>query len=149
MSNLFWHHILGLRFQFVLEQGILLPRAEVPDGFEPCAGILFGRDRIWETKADQAWTDSPSEKLYKSNRQEAADANGGLGRIGVCSEIAPFSQWEYDDLLGKPLFRRGVYWQEFGGHPRDYRISVDPVPGRNWQAVQVWQDGDWMDLAFE
>jgi hypothetical protein len=149
MSYLLWNHIVGLRFQLVLEHGILLPTTEVPDWCEPCAAILFGRDRIWETKADQPWTGTPPEKVYRSNRQEAADANGGLGRIGVCSDIAPYSTWEYTHLIGKSLFDHSCYWLEFGGHPIDYRISVDSVPSTNWQAVQVWQDGTWIDVPFE
>jgi len=146
--HLLWHHIVGPKFQLIVDSGVVLPKPYEEDGVPAC--IWFARDSFWDKKADRPWTNHPTDRYYRINRDEAAVF--GLGRIGVRPWIVAYDQWEFDRLLG-----RGVLDSVFPpvseikcwNFSLDTRISVDPVASAKWHAVQVWQDSTWVDVPFE
>ena len=147
MSHLLWHYILGPKFDLIVHSGVLLPDTDVEEGHVPC--IWFGRDHKWEKQSADVSRDHPTDRLYRSNRNEIAERERGLNRIGVSSETVLYERWVYNMLMGAS--RWDPVPTPRAAHRVGYcdRFCLEPIPSGDWQAVQVWHDSTWVDVPFE
>jgi len=147
MTNLLWHYITGPMLQLVVDSGVILP-----DGTAPhvrLRNVWFDRDRMWQKYAGDDSSEHPTVRLYRSNRDEVARREFGLGRVGVTSETAPFDWYRcWEDFDAEPF--NTLHPRMAPGGIAIYRwFSSEPVASNRWAAVQVWQDGTWVDVPFE
>ncbi len=147
MTRLLWHYILGPTFDLVVHSGVLLPDTDVEGEHVPC--IWFAHDHKWDKQSGDITRDHPTDRLYRSNRNQIAKRERGLNRISVGSETVQYERWVYNMLVGASR------WDPVPLPRAAYRVGLcnrfclEPITSKDWKAVQVWQDGTWMNVTFE
>jgi hypothetical protein len=149
-----WHYTAGHHLPEILRSGALYPAGR--DGYEPDA-VWFSLRRDWDPAVGlgvQQPSDATAEAVARwisGGGARAAVAHlassvprvspaslGGVGRIGVRPD-ALLTWEEYVRLCRLPPWyarMRVELDSALGSNPPDWRISVSPVPAREWIAVQ-------------
>jgi hypothetical protein len=98
--------------------------------------VWFSLRRDWDPAVGFGWT-GPDAFVLVSDV-------GGVARIGVAPETAPYTFDDYVRIGG--LHPRAVSMRlaedrdRLGSNPDDWRVSLDPVPASKWLRVE-WRSG--------
>lgn len=128
--GLVWHYTVGVHLPAILRSGVLRPtRSRFNDEW---FAVWFSTLRDWDPAAGLAG-------LTARTPEEA----GGIARIGVDPETAPVT-WDGFVRMGgiSPLgasMRVSVDVAR-GSDPKNWRVSLLPVPAAKWRAVE-WRSG--------
>lgn len=146
-GRLRWHYTVGVRFKSIVEDGVILPAtAGVPDGERPA--VWFSVREPWEPTANKLMR-RPNGDLVVLDREETAEAGGGLVRIGVARSAAPVSWREYlrtSGITKKMAEGLAASARRQGSNPALWFVSYHAVPRDLWRAVQVWHEGEWVEV---
>jgi hypothetical protein len=135
--NLCWHYTALDILKKIYTDGEIRPAtAYVPDGERPI--VWFSCREDWEPTATKMF------KHRLTTVEEIIALSGGLGRIGVHPETAPYV-WQQlkwltgmSDGLARRLEKAALKW---GSYSMDWRGTFNPVPSRSWIAIEVSRDG--------
>ena len=145
-----WHYTTGQKFRLIVESGEISPAtAFVPKGERPI--VWFSTAPDWEPTANKAWQNSDGT-IVSLDRELTAQLAGGLVRFGIAPETAPHDWHVLKELSGMSSeTARGLYRVAIqqGSLPDQWWGTFDAVPCSKWIAVQVHQDGQWVDVLFD
>lgn len=140
-----FHYTIGERLASIMKNGIRLATAYVPVEVRPV--VWFSTAPVWETTANKgAMIDGEYRTL---TRDETRALGGGLVRVEVAPEVAPYKWKDYCTLSGdteeslKGLKRTARHQ---GSDPRNWRVSFEPVPTDRFLAVEVWENSRWQSV---
>jgi hypothetical protein len=141
-----WHYTTGECFWHIVQDGLIKPAtARVPAGENPI--VWFSTNPEWEPTANKSWV-NPQGTLVGLDKDATAKLGGGLVRIGVANETAPHD-WHAIKELSRMSSRmsRGLYAAAVacGARPGDWWGSLEPVPRSKWIAIQIYDEGAWVD----
>ena len=72
----------------------------------------------------------------------------GAFRIGIDPADAPVPFKQLEQLRPQIPWRLlAKVGKEWGANPREWFVSLTPVPSSEWKAVQVYRQGRWIDLT--
>ena len=138
-----WHYTIWL--DRILADRVLRPSTEnVPDPRQHA--VWFSKNPGWEATVKKA---HPLTGELMTFTEMAALR---IARIGVSEKSAPVDWRAYQEVVGMPrhharLLERAA--REWGASPKDWFVSLRPVPQDEWLAVQVWDRGRWCDRVRE
>jgi hypothetical protein len=144
-----WHYTIGKRFAQIMADGAIKPAtAHVPKDERPI--VWFSLNERWEPTA-RKMTVNPDGTLVPLDMMGTEEHGGGLVRIGVAPETAPYD-WKtlrktsgMSSRMASSLSRAAT---EMGARPRDWRGTFEPVPRSSWTAIERFQNGVWVPLPF-
>jgi hypothetical protein len=158
-----WHYTSGVNLRAILRSGVLLPSAIGSERTGDLPAVWFSMRRDWDPAVGLAF------EMPESLRAEAKaaveehlaggrnvlewwaavgptltlDEIGGMARVGVAPEAAPYSWQDFVRLGGiEPPRAAAREWADrsAGSNPDDWRVSLVPVPSARWIAVE-WRSG--------
>ena len=141
-----WHYTTGHRFVEIVRSGEIIPAtANVPAHERPV--VWFSTDPHWEPTANKALKDNNDGSIRDLSREETATHDGGLVRIEVGPETAPYRWADYKRMSG--IFAAEAAGlvkaaRRAGSDPCHWRVSFESVPRAKWIGVQVWFKGQWI-----
>jgi hypothetical protein len=111
---------------------------------------ILGRD----PEAAARWFyDYFSANLRYLGPKEIHERGGGLARIGVAPETAPYTWPEIVERSGIPEDNAWLIevldLLVWGGNPADWRGSFEPIPRDRWVTVEVLGDDGWQPYTTE
>jgi hypothetical protein len=149
-----WHYTEGKTLPAILKSGVLKPQT-VSD---PLPAVWFSLRKDWDpavgmgqqapkkvrleaaAKFHGGGMKAVMEHLDKAAGPYTAEDMGGLARIGVAPETAPFTFADYAKRAGMTphdIWARTAIDKEAGSNPSDWRVSFDPVPASKWLVIQT------------
>ena len=145
-----WHYTTGERFCRIVEVGYIRPAvAGVTKPERPIT--WFTLSQSWEQTANKCIV-SADETIHRLDMQQTYEYFGGLVRIGVLLSTVPHS---WDSLrrnsgmsrkIAEALHQTAV---EQGSNPDDWRGTFKSVPREKWVAIEVYQDGEWINVPID
>jgi hypothetical protein len=112
--------------------------------------VWFSTAPDWEPTATKSLVTADGT-LMPENRATTEKFGGGLARIGVSPETAPHDWRTLKELSGmsnkiaQRLYRAAI---DCGSRPGHWWGTFDAVPRSKWIAVQVYRNGEWIDVEF-
>jgi hypothetical protein len=113
--------------------------------------VWFSTAPDWEPTANKSWRNADGQ-IILGTRETTAELGGGLVRIGVAPETAPYNWHALKELSGmSSQLAQGLYQAAIGSgsRPGQWWGTFEPVRRSKWIAVQIYQDGAWVDAPFE
>jgi hypothetical protein len=142
-----WHYTVMQHLPAILkDRKILLATAFVPPGVK--ATVWFSTNPVWEQTARKGIV-GPNGKRRSGTKEETHRLGGGLVRIEVTPEAAPYTWRDYKRMSGeKEWVWRGLeeVAKEQYANPSEWRCSFEPVLIEKWISVEVW---DWEEQRWE
>lgn len=125
-----WHYTIGFHYERILAEGLIKPATA---GIDPGERLIvwFSKNQIWE----------PTAQKGDFTKEEMHERLGGLIRIGVAPETAPYDWNAVKRLSGvSSRMANGMYWAgiNHGSRPGDWRGTFDPCP---WRNGSLWSAG--------
>ena len=142
-----YHYTVGQCIKAIIGEGIIRPAtARVPKGERPI--VWFSSNPDWEQTANKGWLQNRvAITLTKEQTRERA---GGLFRIGVLNETAPYS-WQQLRFLSKmhpaAADRLEEVARERGSNPDEWYGTFHAVTDDKWLVVQELTDEGWVSCA--
>jgi hypothetical protein len=133
-----WHYTTQHKLERILEHGAILP-ATAGVGADEKPVVWFSSRASWEPSATKAPAPGSLGQIL------TAAAEGGLVRIAVLPEVAPFGFAHLPLIAGtapSTCVRLCVAGIEMGADPDDWRFTADPVPRSRWHAVERYRFED-------
>jgi hypothetical protein len=150
VNRTLWHYTVGDKLRQILETGAILPATTyVPEGERPI--VWFSLNLVWEPTANKGWRNVDGT-ISALDQSQTAERCGGLVRIGVAPETAPYDWHTLKQLSGmssktaQGLYRVAIQER---ARPGDWRGTFDPVPRSKWIAIEIFHDGGWVPVPFE
>lgn len=144
-----YHYTIGAYLLPIIESDEIRPAtAGVPAGERPA--VWFSTNPEWEETANKMTARKGKGRVVvatKGTRESTAKGGGGLVRIAVRPEAAPFSWQDYRALSGVAKAHADSLENVArfdGANPDEWRVSFDPVPRSEWIDVEVWTAGAWV-----
>lgn len=141
-----WHYTVGVRLRSILRDKLIKPAtAGVPAGERPV--VWFTTNPEWEPTANKGVV--RYGKTVWLTRAETEAEGGGLFRIEVAPETAPYGWEEFKRLSGitereeKRLARRAREW---GSDYHDWRVSFEPVGADKWARIETRNRDRWEEV---
>jgi hypothetical protein len=149
-NNTKWHYTTGNRLRAIFTDGVIKPAtAFVPMSERPV--VWFSTNEEWEPTANKLGRDQNGSPA-PLDRDGTAELYGGLARIAVADETAPFD-WDalkrrsgMSNLTARGLRRAAI---SSGSRPGDWWGTFDPVPRDQWVAIEVWHEGRWVNVPLD
>ncbi len=142
-----WHYTVGIRINRIITSGVIeLATAKVPPGER--LAVWFSLDPVWEPTANKGWVNEAGQ-LFSLSKEETEAKGGGLFRIAVLPEAAPYTWTDFKRMSGaSPATITGLARaaRKVRSDPYRWRVSFDPVPKTLWAGIHVWKDGAWKAL---
>lgn len=159
-ASVAWHYTSGDRLQAILRSGVLRPTAAGSWGPAERPAVWFSRRRDWDPATNLGRTASAEEidrvnaACRRGGVRAAVEASqeyarfspvdvGGIARIGVAPETAPYTWQDFVRMSGVPASHaeaREDLDRRNGSDPADWRVSFAPVPSAEWLRVE-WRSG--------
>jgi hypothetical protein len=140
-----WHYTTGENFVQIVEDDAIKPATEhVPKNERPI--VWFSLNQRWEQTANKGRRTADGRRVT-ATMMEMCELGGGLVRIGVAPETAPYDWKTLRDLSGmSSAMARGLYNAaiEQGARPGEWRGTFELVPQSQWTAVEVLRDNVWV-----
>jgi len=132
-----------------VRDGVIKPAtAYVPIGEHPI--VWFSTAPVWEETANKRLL-KPDGTVVNLDRDGTYARGGGLVRIGVAPETAPYT-WGILKVKSrmKPKMAEGLVKaaRRCGAKPSEWRGTFDPVPREKWIAVEVWDGTKWVSIEL-
>jgi hypothetical protein len=142
-----WHYTTAQSLLKIVETGSILPAtAFVAKEERPI--VWFSLNQSWEPTANKLYLQGDGT-IIALNREQTEELGGGLVRIGVAPETAPYDWHALKQLSGmsskiaQALYEGAV---QGGATPGEWRGTFEPVLQAQWTAVEVFRDGDWINF---
>lgn len=142
-----WHFTVGRKYEDIIAQGELRPKAGKMAG--------EGKPTLWCTVSDK-WDETANKMttilvdgeptLIHLSAELTHFLLGGLVRIGVLPESAPYSWTDYKRLSGvSSSMARSLYKIAIkkGSRPANWRVTFDAIPKSEWLSVEFWTGTEW------
>jgi hypothetical protein len=121
-------------------------------GIDERPAVWCSYNQDWEKTAKKFSVDEISGRVRSGTKESTHLENGGLARIEVHPQSCPFD-WRYfvansriDPDLARSLYKAGI---KDGAHPREWRVSFEPIASDQWIAIEVYDGEDWTSLPNE
>jgi hypothetical protein len=142
-----WHYTTGENLVQIVTDDAIKPATEhVPKNERPI--VWFSLNQWWEPTANKGRRTADG-RTVTATMMEMCELGGGLVRIGVAPETAPYDWRTLRELSGmSSAMARGLYNAAIkqGARPGEWRGTFESVPQAQWTAVEVLQDGRWVPL---
>ncbi len=153
MATIAWHYTVTQRLDSILADGVLYREGERgiyhPNMPRPlCPAVWFStREPLDPTaiKRRMGRTLTIDEQLAESVRI-GVEISPALLTFEEYRMRAPvtFRLSENKRKAARELFAAmASSGRKLGANPDEWYVSLEPVPGDRWVAVQVWRDGSW------
>lgn len=142
-----WHYTTGDCLKRIIRDGEIRPATGlVPDGERPI--VWFSRREDWEPTATKTLRGLDGT-TRQATMDEMEQLGGGLARIGVLPDTAPYEWLRLKRLSGMSggqarRLEKAALENRRRSCPADWRGSFDPVPQSKWVAVEVLAHGKWV-----
>src|SRR5262249_47542259 len=129
-----WHYTVGHRLDSILRDGVIRPATAYVDPGEKAA-VWFSVNPVWEETANKLV--ETSFGLVPGTKETTHEMGGGLARIGVRPEVAPYDWDAFKALSGvtkkvaRALYRAAL---AAGSRPGEWYVSFEPVLRERWLA---------------
>jgi len=137
---LLWHYTHGANIIALVKSGVILSDVENVLPEDEKGPVWFSKNQEWEqtVKKTAIWKPDFPLMTFTELVKEL-----GAYRIGVKPSTAPIS---YRELVKLRPSTAGLakLGKEYGGNPRDWFVSLEPVPREKWVAVQVCKNFRWV-----
>ncbi len=139
-----YHYTVGQWIKAIIGEGIIRPATQwVPKGERPI--VWFSSNPDWEQTANKGWLQNGvAITLTKEQTRKHA---GGLFRIGVLNETAPYS-WQKLRFLSKmhpaAADRLEEDARERGSNPNEWYGTFHAVTRDKWLVVEELTDEGWV-----
>lgn len=144
-----WHYTVGTRIVHILSEGVIkTATAGVPPGQQPA--VWFSANPKWEETANKGLLDLDTGTQYSLTKEQTEEWNGGLFRIEVKREDAPYSWAAFKSLSGCSRdLARGLYNSaiRMGSRPSDWWVSFEPFTKDKWRALESWNGEKWVPFT--
>jgi len=147
LNDRIWHYTIGNHLPSIIADGeIKLATAFVWEG-RPV--VWFSTNPSWEQTANKGFFNNDGTFKALSKRQTES-LGGGLVRIEVCPEAAPYSWNDFLRMsdtprkIAKALAKRA---QQVGSAASLWRVSFEAVTRDKWLAIEVLQEDQWIVRA--
>jgi len=144
--NMIWHYTVANRLQLIIADGMIRPAtAHVPANERPI--VWFSRRQDWEPTAGPALKEDGI--IRKATFAEMNYLAGGMARIGVAPETAPYNWHQLKRQSG--MTSGEAHRLEKGAmkdraSTGDWRGTFDPVPKEKWLAIELLHEEKWIAL---
>lgn len=144
-----WHYTVGERLWSILRDKIIKPAtAGVPAGERPV--VWFTTNPAWEPTANKGiWRNG---ELLWLTKEETAAEGGGLFRIEVAPDAAPYGWEEFKRLSGisgRTSKRLARIARQRGSNYHDWRVSFEPVTSDKWLRIETWYRDRWAEIPMD
>jgi hypothetical protein len=145
-----YHYTVGAHIEDILRDGVIRPAtANVPKGER--AIVWFSSNPEWELTANKAWQE-PSGEIRHLDKDETRAKGGGLYRIAVAANTAPYN-WQRLRFLSKMNPRIADSLEETareqGSNPDEWFGTFKPVTDDTWLAIEVLTDQGWESAGLK
>jgi hypothetical protein len=138
-----WHYTTAEKFIQIARDGVIKPSpAYSPASERPI--VWFSSNQEWERTANKSVLNP--DGTVAGDMMTTLKSGGGLVRIGVSPETAPYDWWTLTTLSGMSVRTAQILYRaaiETGARAGDWWGTFDPVPRSRWTAVHVYQKGHW------
>ena len=139
-----WHYTIKQRLDRILVDGLIKPATVfVPPNEKPV--VWFSSNQIWEETANKILQDSTG--IRRGNKKETHEHGGGLARIGVAPEAAPYTWNDFKRLSGiQPKAAKLLYQAAIAGRarPGEWFVSFEAVSSKKWLAIELFDGTNWI-----
>lgn len=146
MTRVF-HYTVAAYLPSILEDRMIRPAdAYITPGER--AAVWFSTQEWWEPTANKNYR-RPDGALVFLNKEETQAMYGGLIRIEVEPEAAPYTWQDFKRMAGTPrkiLRALEKTAAKSGSRVATWRISFEPVRAERWIEAEVWQDRQWVPM---
>jgi len=147
-----FHYTVVNYLPAIFERKMLMPTAK---DSEKEQAVWFSTNPEWEETANKAYHSGDGIPI-QGNKWDSYKIYGGLARIEVAPEIAPYNWERYKEKSSIPTEKAQeieAHAAECNADPEEWRVSFEPVPKDNFIRVEVldWDNQVWEDfmVAFE
>ena len=140
-----WHYTTVQRLNLIAQSGVIQPSAPTRERSEKPV-VWFSSKPDWDATANLVVTTANQTRRHAST-DETIIVGGGLARIGVSADLAPYDWKHYKKLSGvSPRRAKAMYDRAtmVGSRPSWWRVSLEAVPRSGWQSVEIWNDFEWL-----
>jgi len=149
MSVLF-HYTVKCHLDFILHDRLIkVATANVQPGVRPA--VWFSSNPEWEETANKSIR-LPDGQIMFGNKQMTREAGGGLARICVMPEMAPYRWNDYKRMSGDKravlveLYQHAI---SVGARPGEWYCSFDAVPSDKWVSVELYDGEKWTPFEWQ
>ncbi len=147
-----FHYTVVNYLPAIFERNMIMPTAK--ESKEEQA-VWFSTNPEWEETANKTYHSGDGIPI-EGNKWDTYKIYGGLARIEVAPEIAPFT-WEQYIEKSKISVEKAreieAHAEKCNADPKEWRVSFEPVPKEHFISVEVldWDDQVWEDfmVAYE
>lgn len=138
MNKRLWHYTIGQRLIPILESGVIKQAtAFISEDEKPV--VWFSTNPVWEKTCNKL--KQTNHGFISLSKEETMRLGGGLIRIEVRSEAAPYDWNDYVRLSGvdsEIANRLLVKARQSGARAHEWRVSFEPVKTDNWLDIEEW-----------
>lgn len=150
MTRTKWHYTVLQHIIQIDNDGVIKPAtAGVPQDEKPI--VWFSTNQDWEPTANKCAVNGDG-LIIDLNKEQTEMLGGGLVRIGVDAETAPYDWRALKELSGMSgRIAQGLYDAAIacGARPGDWWGTFDPVPRSKWTAAEVFKNGSWVPVPLD
>ena len=147
-----FHYTVVNYLPAIFERNMLMPTAK---NSEEEQAVWFSTNPEWEETANKAYHSGDGIPI-EGNKWDSYKIYGGLARIEVAPEIAPYNWEQYkkkSNISMEKAQEIEARAAECKADPEEWRISFEPVPKDNFISIEVldWDNQVWEDfmVAYE
>ncbi len=148
LNKRLWHYTIGAKLSAIWYSGEIRPAtAGVPAGERPIVWFSFNQE--WEITANKSLL-TPDGKIVSLTKEETENRGGGLVRIEVSVEAAPYDWKALREMSGMSRVMSSALYKsaiDRGSCPGEWRGSFEAVSNKDWLSIEVRRAGRWIDLS--
>ena len=147
-----FHYTVVNYLPAIFERKMLMPTAK---DSEKEQAVWFSTNPEWEETANKAYHSGDGIPI-EGNKWDSYKIYGGLARIEVAPEIAPYNWEQYKKKSNIPMEKAQeieAHAAKYNADPGEWRVSFEPVSKDNFLSIEVldWDNQVWEDfmVAYE
>jgi hypothetical protein len=141
-----WHYTVGQHLPKIVESK-LIKIATI--GVREKPAVWLSTNPVWERTCNKLWQDSITGKLRQLSKEETHLKGGGLVRIRIKPEAAPYNFQAFkriskiSNTAAKRLTEKAKLC---GAKSQEWWVSFEPVPQSEWLDIEVWDGVNWNSM---